>query len=185
MTETDAVDELTRLVRETTESLFKAIEEKGLTPESDEGIVALVDEIVSPHVDYARASQWVLGKHWRRASPEQQRQFIEEFRRLLTRMYANSILEFSDVPIAYLRESENGNGDEAAVRTLIEPEGKAPIHIGYRLHNEHGAWKLFDIIVDGTSLVSTHRAVFSTEIEKSGIDGLIHSLAARNGGESS
>jgi phospholipid transport system substrate-binding protein len=174
-------DEPTRLVKETTEKLFAAIVDRGLTPGHADGMAALIEEIVSPHVDYDRISRWVLGPHWRDASPEQQARFTEEFHKLLTRMYANVILEHTNSSIEYVRQtSGTGDPNEASVLTELKSGGEPPLGITYRLHHDDSSWKLFDISVEGTSLVSTHRAAFSAEIDKSGIDGLIDALAAKN-----
>lgn len=138
---------------------------------------SMVDEMIVPHFDFRRMAQWVLGKHWREASAEVQGQFVDEFKNLLIRTYATALLEYGNQTIEYFPAQESGNA--VTLKTALAQPGTLPIPIVYRMHQKDGAWKVFDVSVDGVSLLTTYRASFSSEIRKNGIDALIADLASR------
>jgi len=140
----------------------------------------VVDEYIAPHFDFPRMSQWVLGKHWREASEDSQARFIDQFKNLLVRTYASALLEYSEQTISYHPVDVVEGVSVVTVRTDIVQTDAVPIPILYKMHNKDGDWKVFDVSVDGVSLISTYRASFASEIRKSGIDGLIATLQARN-----
>lgn len=141
---------------------------------------ALVDELIIPHFDFMRMSQWVLGKHWRTADKDQQTQFVEEFKKLLVRTYATALLEYSDREIRYLPVHEEADGDTVTVKTEAVQSASTKVPINYRMHVKDDGWKVYDVSVDGVSLVSTYRNSFNSEIKKNGISGLIQDLAKKN-----
>ena len=141
---------------------------------------ALVAELIFPHFDFPIMSQWVLGTHWKTAEESSRAAFIEEFRKLLVRTYATALLEFSDQAISYPEANVGTSERTALVSQEIEQTGSEPILLGYRLHNTSGAWKVFDVTVDGVSLVKTYRASFSSIIEDGGIAHLIETLREKN-----
>lgn len=144
---------------------------------------ALVDELVFPHFDFERMGRYVLGKNWSGASEDQRARFVQEFRGLLTRTYATALLEYSDRAITYLPEVADADGRQATVRSEIEQPGAQPVPLSYRMHLTDGGWKVYDVSVEGVSLISTYRSSFAQEVRQGGIQGLIDSLAARNAGK--
>ncbi len=175
-----AVQSPQSLVKETSEKMLAKLKEERQLLEQEPGrIYELVDQILLPHFDFEYMSQLVLGKYWRRASPEQRAAFTEEFRTLLVRTYAKSLNEYTDQQINFLPFREVGRGD-VTVRTEVEQPGGFPIPIDYRLHQKEGEWKVFDIIIDGVSLVTNYRSNFVREIRKGGIDALVAKLRQRN-----
>ncbi len=141
---------------------------------------ALVDELVIPHFDFERMSQWVLGKHWPGASVAQRSKFVVEFRQLLVRTYAKSLLEYSDWEIHYLPVLAGGDGKSVTVKTEVQRPGGDAIPMSYRMHTKDDGWKVYDVTVDGVSIVSTYRSSFSSEIRKGGLDALIQRLVEKN-----
>lgn len=140
----------------------------------------VVDTIVTPHVDIEQVARMVLGKHWRGASEAQRQHFIEEFRQLLLRMYSVQVTEYTAVQIVYLPAQVASSGTEAVVPTRVSLPDRQPIPIDFRLHNRDGVWKMYDIVADGISLISTYRSTFSEEVNRNGIDGLIAHLVEKN-----
>ncbi len=140
----------------------------------------LVDELIIPHFDFQRMSRWVLGKYWRKASKQQQAQFVDEFRKLLVRTYATALLEYSDQTIKYLPIHAKSGAKSVTVKTVIEQSSSSKVPINYRMYPSKQGWKVFDVAIDGVSLVSTYRNSFAATIKKSGINGLISSLVAKN-----
>lgn len=145
-------------------------------------IYPLVEDIVLPHFDFERMSIWVLGKNWRKANHEQQQQFVKEFRTLLVRTYAKALLEYTDQTIDYLPFHAEAGAKRVSVRTAVKQAGGGPtIPINYSMYmNKDGEWKVYDISVDGVSLVTNYRTSFASEIRSGGIDKLLEQLAARN-----
>jgi len=140
----------------------------------------LVADVVFPHFDFPIMAQWVLGSNWKNASESARNAFIEQFRKLLVRTYAAALLEFSNQPISYPDAAAAENSKTVLVLQEIEQPGGAPISLGYRLHKAGGSWKVFDVAVDGISLVKTYRASFASIIDEGGMDALISSLNEKN-----
>ncbi len=169
------------LVRSTTEQVLAAVERERAAIEADPSRAwALVDELVSPLVDQQRVARWVLGRHWRLASPEQRERFIDEFRLLVLRTYATALTSFTGVEVRYLPLRPGRRRDEVTVRTQIPLRGARSIEVSYRLHYVGGHWRVFDVSIDGISLVSTYRSTFSALVKRGGIEGLLESLSAKN-----
>lgn len=149
-------------------------------------IYPLVEDLVLPHFDFERMSIWVLGKNWRKANPEQQKQFINEFRTLLVRTYAKALLEYTDQNIDYLPFHAKADARRVTVRTEVKQAGGPAIPINYSMFlNRAGEWKVYDISVDGVSLVTNYRTSFASEIRNGGIPKLLDKLVAMNAGKGS
>jgi phospholipid transport system substrate-binding protein len=143
-----------------------------------------IEELILSQMDFADMSRLVLGKHWRAATEDQRTRFVEQFRTLLVRTYKTSLVEYTDEKINFLpfRESEDPN-KLATVRSEIIRSNGPSIPINYSLRfKEADGWKVFDIGIEGISLVTNYRSSFSREITQSGIDHLIDSLRKRNAG---
>jgi phospholipid transport system substrate-binding protein len=171
-----------RLVQETTERVLDAVRGNRSTIKTDPGVLySLVDEIVLPHFDFRGMSMRVLGKHWRDATEGQRQQFVHEFQTLLVRSYATAIAEYSGEKISYLPQRGQGDEQEVVVRTEIVPtSGGLAVPVNYALYMRDGAWKVYDVSIDGVSLVINYRASFSGEIRQRGLDGLIARLVQHN-----
>lgn len=169
------------VVESTIEELRSAVTEQRDAIEDDPTITyELVDRILTPHLDSTRVARWVLGKHWRQASPEQRQQFIDEFRQLLLRSYAVQASDYTDVVVTYLPATFNDDSTRSMVSTRVAQDGKTPVRIDYRMHNKNGGWQVYDVRVEGISLVSTFRSGIQAEINQYGIDGLISHLREKN-----
>ena len=169
------------LVKQTAQTIMERIKaEKAQIDETPERLYQLVDEVVLPHFDFAKMSQWVLGKHWRKADKVQREQFIEQFRQLLVRTYAKALVDNVDQEIDYLPLRIKPDDTDVMVGTEIPQEGGFPIPINYSMYLKDDAWKVYDVNIDGISLVTNYRTTFSTEVRRSGVDGLINKLASRS-----
>ena len=143
---------------------------------------ALVDQIINPNVDFDRVSILVLGKHWRSATPEQRDRFKQEFRMLLVRTYTTAFTEYSDWKIRYLPMEQESSGKKVMVKTEILQSGGQPVAVNYRMVDEGAGWKVYDILIEGISLLQNYRTSFNAEIEEGSLDQLIAHLAERNAG---
>lgn len=143
-------------------------------------ISALAEEKILPHFDFERMSRMVLGKHWSRASKEQQQQFVNEFRSLLIRTYASALTKYRNQTIEYKPMRAQPTDTDVTVRTQIVQPGGQPLPIDYSLIKKEDGWKVYDVVIEGVSLVTNYRGQFSTEVRQSGMDGLIQRLADKN-----
>jgi phospholipid transport system substrate-binding protein len=170
------------LVQKQTElllSTFKAQREQ--ITKDPQLLYKLADEVVLPHFDFEKMSSWVIGKHWRSASPEQKARFVQEFRTLLVRTYAVAMYEYTDQQVVYLPSRSDPAAKETTVKAEVRQSGGAPpISVSLDLYLKDGAWKVYDVTIEGTSLVTTYRSSYATEIRQYGLDSLIAKLAARN-----
>ncbi|HSS63017.1 MAG TPA: ABC transporter substrate-binding protein [Gammaproteobacteria bacterium] len=142
----------------------------------------LVDEIVTPHIDVDATGRYMLGKHWRKGTPEQRDRFLYELRKMLVRSYANALAEYkAGDQINYISERVNDDGTLAVVRVQIpRPRTNQPADVAYRLHKTSGEWKVFDVTIEGVSMVTTYRSTFRVKLDRQGLDSVIEELAALN-----
>lgn len=141
----------------------------------------LVEAKVLPHFNFARMTQLALARDWKQANPAQQKILNDEFRLLLVRTYSKALTEYKDQTISYKPFSLKAGETDVRVRTEIKQSGAGKnIELDYFLEKSGTAWKVYDIEVGGISLVTTYRDSFATEVRKSGIDGVIKSLQAKN-----
>lgn len=141
---------------------------------------ALADRHVLPHIDFGAVAQWVLGKHWRSANHQQRVRFVEEFREMLLNTYLRTVNSYSDNVIRIIPPRAPPRSGRAVVDAEIEQPGGPPVHLSFRLHNPGDAWLVYDISVEGVSLVASHRSSFSREISEQGLDGLIMRMEKMN-----
>ena len=145
-------------------------------------IVALVDKVVMPHVNFRRMTSSAVGPGWRKATPEQQKRLQDEFKTLLVRTYSGALNQVTDQSIV-VKPLRAAPGDtDVLVRTEVIGRGE-PVQLDYRLEKTPGqgsGWKIYNLNVLGVWLVETYRSQFAQEVNAKGVDGLIAALAARN-----
>jgi phospholipid transport system substrate-binding protein len=143
---------------------------------------AVADEIVVPHVDFVLFSKWVLGKNWRKANPEQREIFIAEFRELMINSYISSITrdDYQNQTIRYKPLRKSNDPDKVVVEADVTPSNGPIVEVQFRMHLADSGWMVYDVVVEGVSLVATHRSSFSNIIRDKGIDGLISMLEEQN-----
>jgi len=147
---------------------------------SDPGYVyRLVDEVLIPHVDLNKISALVLGRYWKRTDAGQKDAFKSEFKRMLVRTYATAFNELDEWQMSYLPSRYSSNSGNVMVRTMINRNGPS-LGVDYSMHNIDGAWKVYDVKIEGMSLVTNYRSSFSRLMKTSGIDGLIAHLSEVN-----
>jgi phospholipid transport system substrate-binding protein len=174
------------VVRDTSARMLLALQsERPRIAQDPERLDELVAEIVLPYFDFRRMSQWVLGRNWRTATPQQRERFVEQFRILLVRTYGRALSEYADEKVSYLPFDADSAADRVTVRTEIEQPGSTPIPIFYSMYLSDKGWKVYDVAISGVSLVTNYRSSFGSIIRKDGMDSLIEQLGNRNGGETS
>ena len=147
-----------------------------------DAVRAEVEKIILPRFDFARMTALAVGKYWRTATPEQKTALSDEFRILLTRTYYTTMLRYRNVKVNIASDVllEN-DGKQATVKTsVIINAGQQPVKIDYVLYNTEKGWQVFNVVVEGASLVTVYRNQFADEVNKGGIAGLIQSLRSKN-----
>ena len=167
--------------------MISAINARHEQIQSDPTIVnGLVEEILMPHIDFITASKWVLGKYWRSASKEQKLEFIRQFRTLLLRFYSTALSEYlttntvAEDMFVFLPLRSDATSQQVTVNSEIHATSGNIIPVKYSMHLTDKGWKVYDVSIEGVSMVTTYRTSFATEIKQKGLDGLIASLAERN-----
>ena len=146
-------------------------------------LYAMMDfcEEVLPHIDFRAMSKFALGRYWREATQDQRVRFTHEFRNLLVRTYGTALRKYSERQVIYLPFSGAPSDKTAVVKTVVKPAGGGPaIPINYSFYKDHSVWKLYDIAIDGVSLVNTFHDAYADIINKKGIDALIADIAESN-----
>ncbi|MEZ5542983.1 MAG: ABC transporter substrate-binding protein [Pseudomonadota bacterium] len=168
------------LVEDTSSRMLAALKSERPTISRDSGrLYDLVSTIVLPYFDFERMSQWVLGKNWRTATPDQRTRFVEQFRNLLVRTYGQALLDYADEKIVYLPFAGDVSAPTVTVRTEIEQAGST-IPISYSMYRSRDGWKVYDVAISGVSLVTNYRSSFGNIIREQGMDSLIDQLARKN-----
>lgn len=168
------------LVRRISTEVLDAVKADPAIQAGDTGrIVALVDSKIMPNVNFARMTASAVGRHWRQATPEQQKALQDEFKILLVRTYSGALGEVKDQTLSFRPLRARPEDKEVVVRSEVRGRGE-PIQLDYRLEKTEQGWKIYDLNVLGVWLVETYRSQFAQEISAKGIDGLIQSLAQRN-----
>ncbi|MBL8521154.1 MAG: ABC transporter substrate-binding protein [Betaproteobacteria bacterium] len=174
----DAPDEL---VRRNTQDVLAAIKaDKDLAAGNQKKIEKLAEEKILPYFNFPRMTQLAVGRNWRDASDAQKKALTDEFRTLLVRTYSTSLTQFRNQTIDVKPLKLAPADTEVVVKTLINQPGGQPVPIDYSMEKTANGWKAYDVLIDGVSLVTNYRSSFNTEIQKSGIDGLVKSLSERN-----
>ena len=142
-------------------------------------VYQMVDEVLVPHFDMPRISKLVIGRKWKKTTSEQQVSFQQEFKRMLVRTYATAFNELDDWHVSYLASRPGRNEHDVIVRTQISRNGP-PVAVDYRMNFKEGAWKIYDVKIEGMSLVTNYRSSFNRLMRTSGMDGLITHLSETN-----
>lgn len=165
------------LVVQTADKMMaKLKEEKDVIKKQPDKVYDLVNEIVLPHFDFELMAKRVLGKYWRSATGKQRAEFINAFRGVLVRTYANRLTEYTDYKINYLPMRPDPDQDKATVRSEIDQPGRTPVAVDYRLILNGKDWKVFDVAIEGVSLVTNYRSTYANEIDRGGLDSLIEKI---------
>lgn len=140
----------------------------------------IAEQKLLPYFDFATMTRLAVGPGWRNATPAQRQALVDGFRTLLVNTYTSALNEASSLLDKTLEvKPVQTKGNDATVRTVVKGPGRPPVSIDYRMQNSNG-WKVYDVVIEGASLVTTYRGEFNEEVRKSGVDGLIKTLEAKN-----
>ena len=169
------------LVKKITSEVMEAIKgDKELAAGDRQKAIKLAEEKILPHVDFEEATRLAVGRGWKQASPEQQKKLVGEFRNMLVRTYSNAISAYEGQTMKVMPVRMKAGDTEATVHNQFVRPGAKPVLIDYSMRKADQGWKIYDIVVEGVSLVLTYRSEFDAVVKQDGIDGLIKRLAAKN-----
>jgi len=169
------------LVRKVTQDVLDAIRsDKQLAAGDKQKALKLAEEKVLPLIDFEEAARLAVGRAWAQATPEQRKKLVEEFRRMLVRTYSNAISAYEGQTMKVLPVRMKPGDTEVTVHNRYIRAGGQPLPVDYQMHKTDQGWKIYDITVEGVSLVLTYRSEFDAVVKQSGIDGLIKRLEEKN-----
>jgi phospholipid transport system substrate-binding protein len=145
-----------------------------------EKVYALAEDKILPNFNFDRVSRLVLGKNYTKATKDQQEAFQKEFRTLLIHTYASALSKYRNQVIEYKPLRDISDPTQVVVKTLILQPGGQPLGVDYSLEQAGDTWKVYDIVIEGVSLVTNYRGQFSAEIRQGGMDGLIQRISEKN-----
>lgn len=171
-----------RLVEESIGEMLEVLRSEAEDDEMDlERVRARLRELVLPHLDFLTMTKLTVGRSWLEADREQKRALVEEFRDLLVRTYTRALEGYDDQEMEFLPLEPGSREGRTTVRSRVVPaDGSAKISVEYSLRYHDDRWLVYDIEVDGVSLVTTYRSSFSDVVNQEGIAGLIEHLRDKN-----
>lgn len=169
------------LVKNTANEVLEIIKADPDVAHSDMNKIGkIVEEKIATKFDFDRMSQMVLGRSWKTASKSDQDQFIKEFKSLLVRTYSSALSKYKNQAIEYRPLKLDPSAVEVKVKTQILQPGSTAIPLEYSMEKVGDTWKVFDVVIDGVSLVTTYRGQFSEEAKQNGVNGVTQKLADKN-----
>ena len=171
------------LVKRTTDEVLAIIKsDKDMQSGNISKVVQLAEQKVLPHFDFERMTRLAVGRNWAQASDAQKQALTKEFRTLLVRTYSSSLSQYRNQTIDVKPSKIAAADKEVVVKTAVIQQGGPQIPIDYAMAKEDSGWKVYDVVIDGASLVTTYRGTFNDQIQKGGVDGLVKTLQDRNHG---
>lgn len=168
----------TESVRGTIDEVLKILNDKELkAPTKQEDRRQRLEKVVAARFDYSEMSRRSLGAQWNQLSDKDKQEFVDLFRTLLTNTYADRVETYSGEGVQYL--NERTEKEYAEVRTKVL-SGKTEIPMDYRLMNKSNDWHVYDVVVDGVSLVSNYRGQFSKILHTSSYSDLVDQLRKKS-----
>ena len=175
-----APDALAKSVTDDVLTVIRA--DKDIQSGNQKKLLELVDAKVLPHFNFTHMTQLAMGRNWRSANPEQQKKLVAEFRTLLVRTYTTAFTQYKNQTVEYKPVRMAAGDTDVVVQSLIKQNSGQPIAVDYSMEKTDAGWKVYNMKIEGISLVENYRNSFNTEIQKSGVDGLIATLADKNRG---
>lgn len=143
-------------------------------------LIEVIEAKVLPHFSFASMTSLAVGQSWNKATPEQKKRLIEEFKTLLVRTYASALAAYSDQRFDYRPLRAKPTDTDVTVQVRIMQSGAQPVPIDYSMEKTPSGWKVYDVMVGGVSLVANYRTEFNNMVREAGIEGLIKNLQAKN-----
>jgi phospholipid transport system substrate-binding protein len=169
-----------QVIQNVSAKLQQRLQDKAFTRDFAQ-VTQFVNGVIAPYTDFKKIAPLVLGKHWKTATSGEQERFEHEFQTLLVRIYSRAFIEYNDWTIRFLPIEMSNEAAKVIVKTEVLQPGLQPVGVNYRMFLSKGEWKVYDIIIDGVSLVTNYRSTFNDEIQTKGsLSAVIDGLVKRN-----
>lgn len=144
-------------------------------------LYSFIEKTAVPYFDFNTMSQWVMGRAWRDATPDQRNRFMQEFKKLLINAYGTALLEYTDDKVNVFPLPPNAKSkNEVTVRSEITSSSHKPVAVNYSMIKSGGKWLIYDVSIEGISIVTSYRGEIRELVNSKGIDGMISALAQKN-----
>jgi phospholipid transport system substrate-binding protein len=163
----------------TTQVLDQIKSDKSIQAGDVNEITKLVNEKILPYTDFTRTTRLVMGRNWNTATPEQQKQIVEQFKMLLIRTYSGALAQVRNQTVQYKPFRASPDDTDVVVRSVVMNNG-SPVELDYRLYKTAQGWRVYDINVLGAWLIQAYQQQFNEQIQQHGVNGLVQFLTQRN-----
>ena len=143
-------------------------------------VAQIIESRILPLFDFQRMTRLAAGRSWNLAAPEQQAALVREFRTLLVRTYSSALTGYRDQEIEYRPLRAAAGDTEVLVRSIVRRPGARPLEIDYEMEDRAAGWKVYDVKIEGVSLVLNYRDSFAAAVRSGGIEGLLKALSDKN-----
>jgi len=169
-----------QIIQSVSTELQQKLKDKAFTKDFAQ-VTRYVNGVIDPHTDFDKIAPLVLGKHWKAATADEQERFKHEFQTLIVRTYSRAFVEYNDWTIRFIPLEMSNEATKVIVKTEVLQPGRQPVDVNYRMFISKGEWKVYDIMIDGVSLVTNYRSTFNDEIQNKGsLSAVIDNLVKRN-----
>ena len=175
------VEQAQAIVETTTAAVVAVLGNTGAPRQANEqAVVDIVEAHVSPYIDYERLCRLLLGSHWKSANPNQRSQLTKQLKLLITRSYSAALPRLVGVEVTYQEPQLSKNGKRVAVRTQVSTYAGSRLAVSYHMYRSETTWRLYDLSVEGVSMMTTYRRSFAQQLKAGTIDTLIEHMAGLN-----
>ena len=164
-------------IKQRVDDVIKVIDDPALTDRAAERRAA-VRKIAEDIFDYSDTARRALGLHWNARTPQEREEFVHLFADLLDRAYIGKIDLYQGEKVRYVGETDDG--DEATVKTRIVTKQGSEVPIDYRMHQKNGRWLVYDVIIEGVSLIANYRTQFNKVVQTESYPALVQKLRAKD-----
>ena len=176
-----SIESPTEMLQRTSDEVMDVLtRERDLLEAEPDRLFDIIEKYIIPNLDDVTMAKLALGKNWRAANNDQKIDFVDQFRELLVLTYGKSLREFKDQKINFFPVEVTPDTIKVTVKSEVIQEGAPVIPVSYKMRVKDNAWKVYDISIDGISLVTSYRGTFAQEIRKGGMEGLLTMLRDRN-----
>lgn len=168
------------LVRNTAQEVLTILKQEKDLKNNTRKVSGLIESKILPHFNFSRMTQLAMGKNWKKATPEQQTVLVSEFKTLLVKTYSNSLANYRNQTIDVKPTHVENSANEVVVKVAVNQANGKPIFIDYSMERAGSSWKVYDVTIEGMSLVTNYRSTFAQKVRDGGVDNLIQALKEKN-----
>jgi len=180
-TESQSIESPITMLKRTSDEVMDVLsKQRELLETEPDRLFDIIEKYIIPNLDDVTMAKLALGKNWRAANNDQKIDFVDQFRELLVLTYGKSLREFRDQEIHFFPVNVDAQTTKVTVKSEVIQPGGPVIPVSYKMRVKDNAWKVYDISIDGVSLVTSYRGTFAQEIRKGGMEGLLSMLRDRN-----